>query len=1052
MKQFYLFNSYPTLLQQAINSRAALRIHSGYRLVAVLLFLLCPLIQGVVGQVAPTSYSPVQGATQVDVNAQLVLTFPNDIGFTQTSTSTSNISYSLTIWEYIGSGITSTVSHSVYTNSINYDEDNETWSFVQSPYMAISGNQLIVSLSSPLKNGQKYHIQINNGLIQGYSGITKGSREFWNFTTVAAATPPTVTTYLPASGATDVSLSPTLTMTFNEAVSKASTGKYLSIYNSDGSFVDSYNVLLSSITLSGNTVTIPVSGLEQATQYYITVDAGFVKSAASGTDFAGISGSGTWSFTTGSAPLLVAGSLSPAHGATTVALGAVLSVQFDKNIQFNSTSNPKNIYIKNGSGTIVYSYILSEGSPAPAGLSISGSTLTIDNTTDYEYATDYRVIIQDGAIESTAGIPYAGLAEGNWNFRTLDPPAPVGTLTTPDSENTNISILTDVVITYDVAIRNTNGSAITNANVKSLISIYRGAYPGELLSASYFNATISADKKIITIRLMPDGYYFPDAEVRVVMGKVENSVGTEQTESESFTFTTGHFNVWTGAVDSNWSNTANWESGYVEGASVIIESGNNGAVVSNSLSIPNLIILKGAKLTINTGTTLTVNNDFRMLSANGTQTSASLIINGTLSTVASKTFIYQGITDLNYDYYISSPVSNAQKNIVAPAGQVFEYNIATDQFVALVGSSTLTPGKGYGAYAPAGSFFSFSGVVNQGVEYGLSCQRIDKINYGWNLAGNPYPCAIDLQKVYADNRFDNLKPHIYIRDNATLIQNAYNFASKTGTLSGSQVPSMHSFWVQVKENETEGQFTIRSEDRVHNSYNYHKSAQAPNPNPTLKLFAQNGQVKDLAVITFVPGNDDAYDDYDSEKRFANHPNVTDLYFVKEGKRLVIDSYGEYTGTWEVAVGVYALQTGTYTLGIASLEGFTDEVAVRLVDKSTNSATSHDLEAGDYTFTVAKGYTDNRFVLQLSNKVPTGIDDVVEESRDLSIYAVQSEVVIENRGDEMAQYTIYDLSGRPILKGEIGAYSKISKPIVNKGIVLGEVKNRSGVVNKKLHIR
>ncbi len=1030
MKQLYTLGH----LWRSILCRAANPVSSFSLL--MLMLVLGGFAQETVGQIS-YSVTPAGGASGVLPTAGLSISFNGNISFVNE--------------EDLGAKYIRIRKNLTTTNFQSYtvDEFNEGTSSL----LSINENTLTIS-HNEFVSDESYYVIIPAGIInvegQGvFSGISvTGNSSVWNFTIASAAPAPTYTALSPATGATGVSLFPTLNMTFDEAVSKATSGKSLSIFKSDGTFVSSYDVRLPSIVVSGNLVSIPVTGLVAGTSYYVTVDAGFVKSSATGTDFAGITGSSTWAFTTGTAPVLVNGSFNPANGDTDVVIDAVLSVQFDQAIRFNSTGTVKNIYIEDGSGFVKYSYTLKEGSPAPAGLSISATTLTIDNSANFEYATDYKVVIQEGAIESMSGIPYAGLTIGNWSFRTIDPPAPVATLTTPDSESLNISILTDVVLTYDVDIRNIDGTAITNANVKNLISIYRGTYPGELLNPSFYTATISNDKKVVTIRLNPDGYYLPASEVRVVVNVVENSVGTEQTEAQSFTFTTGHYNIWKGSVDSSWSNAANWQSGYTEGASVIIDSSTNGAIVNTNLSIPNLIILKGGKLTINSGITLKVNNDFRMLSANGSETSASLMINGTLTTVSSKTSIYQGITDLNYDYYISSPVNGAIKSGVTPTGSVFEYNTATDKYDALTNGAMLTPAKGYGGYAEAGSFFSFSGAVNQNASYSLTCNRTTK-NAGWNLAGNPYPCGIDMSSVYTANRMAGLKPHVFIRDNATSQLYTWNFYAGTGTASDAKIPSMHSFWVQVATTQSNATLTMTKDDRIHNNKNYHKSASLSNP--TVKLFAQNGAIKDLTVITFIPENDDAVDDYDSEKRFSTASIVTDLYTVKDNNRLVINSFSEYDKDKEIPIGVYAKKAGNYSIGIASVAGFGQNPSLTLVDYGTTPATEHDLASSDYSFNIAKGYSDHRFVLKVSGKVATGADEV-EANSSVVVYSFQSDIVMENKGSDMAQYSIYDLSGRAIASGQIGAFSRVTKTMAIKGIVVAEVKTSKGVVNKKLYIR
>ncbi|MBP8790845.1 MAG: Ig-like domain-containing protein [Breznakibacter sp.] len=1048
MKPLYTLGHSQCRLQNSPPAGAYSTFASCSRFVFVLLLLLGGVMQGVDAQYS-TGYPQI--ATITDSSVELVVSSSTTRATSYFVVVEKSFAYVLNnqMIEYGGYGV--------------YDVENDVYEFSFDENMV--GNVFLRNASTLYHGSISSLLPSTNYILYV---VTKKTDYFeatptrLEFTTLTAVTPPSLNTFSPTNGASDVSLSPTLSMTFNEAVSLVS-GK-ISIFKAGETpakktyYADQTDFV--KLVNGGLSVEVSASGLEPGSSYYVTVDPGFVKSSASGVDFEGIAGTTTWTFTTGTAPQLVAvDPLSPASGATGVALDAILTARFDQSIRFNTSTDVKYIYIVKrvaGVNTIVASYPLGSTYSVPPSLSIDAGTnsLIINGESDYEYGTDYSVYIESGAIESSIGIPFSGLqTENSWAFRTLDPPAPVGTMVTPAAGDLNISILTDVVINYDMAIRNLDGSAITDANVKSLINIYQGSVaPANIIPSTGYTATIAVDKKSITVRLAPGSYFNPNSDINVVIGKVENNQGFEQNLEQIFTFHTGVYNSWTGTTDSDWTKVSNWGGTYTEGASVIIKSSANGAVLNSNLSIPNMIIAEGGKLTINPGATLTVNSFFRMYSVNGSGTSASLVVNGTLSTVPSKTFIYQGITNYDYDYYISSPVTGAQKSVVAPAGSVFEYNVLTGKYVELSSGSILSAGKGYSGYAPAGSSFAFSGAINQLGSYQFDGSR-NTVNYGWNLAGNPYPCAVDLALTYNNNGFANLKPHVYLRDNVTQQLYAWNFPAGVGTADGPQIPSMHAFWVQVAIGQPSGSLTMHSADRVHNTKNYHKSASAtPVQKPTVKLFAQNGAVKDLSVITFIPGNDDAYDDYDSEKRFAMNSSVTDLYTVKDGKRLVINSFCEYNGSKEVPIGVYAKKAGTYTLGLASLAGFDQEVELKLVDYSTSPATTHDLSLGDYSFTVAGNiFIDHRFVLQVSNKVATGVDQP-EANSEVTIYAFQSDVVIENKGDAVGQYTIYDLSGRVITSGEVGAFSKVSVPMPVKGVVLGEVKTYKGVVNKKLLIQ
>lgn len=115
------------------------------------------------------------------------------------------------------------------------------------------------------------------------------------------AIPPTATGFNPANGATGVARSGNLVVTFSETIVKGTAGSIAVRRSSDNTVVQSTLVTAAAVTVSGNTATIPFSTLEYSTGYYVTVDAGAFRDAA-GNNFAGISNTTTWTFTTEAAP------------------------------------------------------------------------------------------------------------------------------------------------------------------------------------------------------------------------------------------------------------------------------------------------------------------------------------------------------------------------------------------------------------------------------------------------------------------------------------------------------------------------------------------------------------------------------------------------------------------------------------------------------------------------------------------------------------------------------------------------------------------------------
>ncbi len=107
-------------------------------------------------------------------------------------------------------------------------------------------------------------------------------------------------------------------------------------------------------------------------------------------------------------------SFTPVDDATNVAVDTNLLLQLNENVQFGTTGN---ITLKKTSDdSVIETFDVSTSSQ----LSVSGDTITIDPTSDLDNATEYYVIIDNGAIEDLAGNPYQGFSGVTvWSFTTI---------------------------------------------------------------------------------------------------------------------------------------------------------------------------------------------------------------------------------------------------------------------------------------------------------------------------------------------------------------------------------------------------------------------------------------------------------------------------------------------------------------------------------------------------------------------------------------------------------------------------------------------------------
>ncbi len=343
-----------------------------------------------------TSYLPVDNATGVNVSSNLVATFSENVFPVATKMVT------------IKKLTDNSVVHSYVLPSTN---------------VVISGNTVTINPSSDLVANTDYYVNMDVGAFEDaagndFAGLTNQST--WNFATAAAVdvTPPVISSLSPLDNATDVAVATNLIATFSENVTAVAT-KTVSIRRaSDNSVFESYTLPSSNVVVSGTTVTInPTGSLANSVGYYVNMDIGALEDAA-GNDFVGISNTTFWSFTTVAGgdvtpPTVV--SFSPADNATGVSAASDFTVTFSENVQ---NVNGKVVQLR-----LIAGGVLIESITLPdTKVTVSGSIVTINPTSNLSASSDYYIGIEAGAFEDLAGNDFAGfLNNSTWNFTTAGP-------------------------------------------------------------------------------------------------------------------------------------------------------------------------------------------------------------------------------------------------------------------------------------------------------------------------------------------------------------------------------------------------------------------------------------------------------------------------------------------------------------------------------------------------------------------------------------------------------------------------------------------------------
>jgi methionine-rich copper-binding protein CopC len=270
----------------------------------------------------------------------------------------------------------------------------------------------------------------------------------------ADTTAPLVSTFSPTDGATGVAVGNNIVLTFNEAIQKGAGTIFLRSGSATGTIVEQFDAATSTrITTSGTTLTIdPTNNLANSTQYFVTFASGSVRDLA-GNNYIGTT---TYDFTTApsdtTAPRIT--SFNPADGATAVAVVADIVLTFSEAIQRGTG----NIEIRQGSatGTLVESFAAATSDR----LTFSGSTLTIDPTSNLVNDTQYFVSIGSASVRDLAGnhLDVSGTAM-SYDFRTFgDTTAPRITNFSPADGATEVAVESNIVLTFSEAIERGTGT------------------------------------------------------------------------------------------------------------------------------------------------------------------------------------------------------------------------------------------------------------------------------------------------------------------------------------------------------------------------------------------------------------------------------------------------------------------------------------------------------------------------------------------------------------------------------------------------------------------
>jgi hypothetical protein len=476
--------------------------------------------------------------------------------------------------------------------------------------------------------------------------------------------------------------------------------------------------------------------------------------------------------------------------------------------------------------------------------------------------------------------------------------------------------------------------------------------------------------------------------------RVEFVDGSDNGEIEDYTAVVTD-NQWTGYTPE-WDVTANWSSGEVPTDNVYIPAdpvdGNFFPVLDADLTVDQLTIESGGKITLKPGVSLTLNTSLN--------NDGLIVLKSTVDAVSAlnvpegNTDSGQGQVELSLTadqwYRLGQPVSS-------PTGAIYDadqstswiYRSASQWERITDNGNAIDPMEGIMVQYESDHTINYSGTLNTG-----AMSRSITYGTGYYLFSNPYPSAMkwDVSGAGAGVSLSaNVAPTIYYRVYAGSLVGDYmiTYNGSTGVstyhdgLPGGYTASnignispLQSVWVNVTAS---GTATIDLDNRARstdNSVPLKSASLNSNHRYSIKLKQSNAIISDVAVVYFDDNFAEDVGREDSRKMFNSSKQVSEIYTRVNREALAIDGLPALEKkSYSIPLSVRNKIIGDVSLSV-NLEEFTDDFDVVLEDRKTGAWTNM-RDVDEYVYTPAQtGDVDDRFVLHLDpvvDKVPTNVE-------------------------------------------------------------------------------
>jgi hypothetical protein len=332
-------------------------------------------------------------------------------------------------------------------------------------------------------------------------------------------------------------------------------------------------------------------------------------------------------------------------------------------------------------------------------------------------------------------------------------------------------------------------------------------------------------------------------------------------------------------------------------------------------------------------------------------------------------------------------------------------------------NNAIVDGRGYMVFMNGGVMnLDVQGTINSGNQ-SLPVTYTSTGNAsadGWNLIGNPYPCAIDWNSGAWTKT--NLSNAVYVW-NAAIGQYA-SFVNGSATHGGSRyIPSSQSFFVRTTGVSPALTLTENCKATVQGTFKYDEEQEAAF---TLRIandylvdettLARNSQ----ATLLF----EDSYDAFKLRSPLTEVPYISSI--SEDGADLSINAFSGMNSSTVIPLRVEVGTTGTYTFSHKGLNAFAAGACVTLEDMLTGEIYPLN-QFDELTFELEAGNDDLRFQLRvggtsIANTVSAGCPGMAQGSAEVFIEGEQPVNITWMNNESETILTTIGATGSDVIAG------------------------------------